>query len=294
VADWRSKFQGAPACAALLIVPLIALMSSYPYNNRARYFIARDYVDNILSTVESGGMLLTVDWQVYSPMLYTLEIEKRRPDVISIDLNQLRRSWYFDHLNQAYPNLMEKTRDKVDAFLEDLRHWEHDAKIYDRDVTLNQRINTRFNEMILAFTATQLKVAPVYVTQEVAVGGDANYRDLKMAFETAYQFVPQGLVFELATTREFREPSDAKLVTRGLADGSIRFEKDDVVSMKVLPVYLSMLVNRGRYLAAFGRHERAIQAFNQALALDPNYSVAQRLQDQSDLALRKAGSSNQQ
>ncbi len=280
------------ACAALLIVPLISLLSSLPYNNRSRYFIARDYVDNILSTVESRGMLLTIDWQVYSPMLYTLEIEKRRPDVISIDLNQLRRSWYFDHLNQAYPELMEKTRDKVDAFLEDLRHWEHDPGIYERDVTLNQRINTRFNEMILAFTAAQLQVAPVYITQELVVGGDGNYRDLTKAFETAYQFVPQGLVFELVPTREFREPSDPKLVTRGLADGSIKFEKDDVVSIKVLPVYLSMLVNRGRYLAVFGRHERAIQAFSQALELDPDYSVAQRLRDQSELALRKAGSSN--
>ncbi|HEV8485545.1 MAG TPA: DUF2723 domain-containing protein, partial [Blastocatellia bacterium] len=257
------------ACAALLMVPLVALLSSFPYNNRRHYFIARDYVDNILSTVETRGMLLTIDWQVYSPMLYTLEIEKRRPDVISIDLNQLRRSWYFDYLNRAYPELMEKTRDKVDAFLEDLRHWEHDARIYDQDVTLNQRINTRFNEMILAFTAAQRQVAPVYITQELVVGGDGNYRDLTKAFESAYQFVPQGLVFELVPTREFREPSDPKLVTRGLTDGSIRFENDDVVSIKVLPVYLSMLVNRGRYLAAFGRHEQAIQALNQALVLDP-------------------------
>jgi len=195
-------------------------------------------------------------------------------------------------LKQAYPDLMEKTRDKVDAFLEDLRNWEHDPGIYDRDAALNQRINNRFNEMILAFTAAQLQIAPVYVTQEMVVGGDGNYRDLTKAFETAYQFVPQGLVFEMVPSREFREPADPKLVTRGLADGSIRFEKEDVVSIKVLPVYLSMMVNRGRYLAAFGRHEQAIQAFNQALALDPNYPVAQRLRDQSELALRKPGSSN--
>ena len=278
------------ASPGLLILPLIALLSSLPYNNRGRYFIARDYVDNILKTVESRGMLLTIDWQVYSPMLYTLEIEKRRPDVICIDLNQLRRSWYFDYLNQAYPELMEKTRDKVNAFLEDLRNWEHNNRVYDLDPTLNQRINTRYNEMILAFSQTQVHVAPVYITQELVVGGDGNYRDLTKAFEAAYQFVPQGLVFELVPSREFREPSDPGLVTRGLVDGSLRFEKDDVVSIKVLPVYLSMLVNRGRYLAAYGRHERAIQAFNQALALDPNYALAQRLRDQSDLALRKAGS----
>ena len=40
---------------------------------------------------------------------------------------------------------------------------------------------------------------------------------------------------------------------------------------------------------AAARLPAAIQAFNQALALDPNYSLAQRLRDQSDLALRKGG-----
>ena len=54
----------------------------------------------------------------------------------------------------------------------------------------------------------------------------------------------------------------------------MRFEKDDVVNLKVLPTYTSMLVNRGRYLALFNQHERAIIAFKEALALDPNLAAA--------------------
>jgi tetratricopeptide (TPR) repeat protein len=54
----------------------------------------------------------------------------------------------------------------------------------------------------------------------------------------------------------------------------VRFEKDDVVNLKVLPTYTSMLVNRGRYLALFNQHERAIIAFKEALALDPNLAAA--------------------
>jgi tetratricopeptide (TPR) repeat protein len=37
-----------------------------------------------------------------------------------------------------------------------------------------------------------------------------------------------------------------------------------------------MLVNRGRYLALFGRHERAVEAFKQALALDPDLDLARQ------------------
>jgi tetratricopeptide (TPR) repeat protein len=293
-AESKRLFSSLPGTvpAALLLVPIISLLSSLPYNNRRQYFIAHDYVDNILATTEPRGMVLTIDWQVYSPMLYVLEIEKRRPDVIAIDLNQLRRSWYFDHLSRSYPELMEKTRAKVEAFLGHLRRWEQDPDLYDRDNALNQGINTSFNEMILAFIGTQIQTAPVYLTQELVVGADGQYRDLTKALEASYQFVPQGLLFELTATRDFYNPSHSGLLTRGLADGTIRFDREDVVSVKVLPAYLAMIVNRGRYLAVYGRHEQAIEAFNEALALAPSYTPAQRLRDQSELALRRPQSSD--
>jgi hypothetical protein len=88
--------------------------------------------------------------------------------------------------------------------------------------------------------------------------------------------VPQGLVFNLATDQNFHEPPDPHLRMRGLADGTVSFEKDDVVNVKILPAYTRMLTNRGRYLALFNQHGRAIFAFEEALALDPNLAAAQQ------------------
>ena len=76
--------------------------------------------------------------------------------------------------------------------------------------------------------------------------------------------------------QSFHDLPDMRLQTRGLADGTLRFEKDDVVNLKVLPVYTTMLINRGRYLAAFNQHERAVALFRQALALDPGLPAAQQ------------------
>jgi len=144
----RLPVQAALAIALSIAVlaPVAALISNYGYNNRGQYYLAQDYVENIQSTIEPGGMLLTLDWQVYSPMWYLREIEHRRTDVVAIDINQLRRSWYFDYLQRAYPQVMDAAREQVDAFLEDLRHWEQDPALYNRDFTLNGRINTRFYE----------------------------------------------------------------------------------------------------------------------------------------------------
>jgi tetratricopeptide (TPR) repeat protein len=67
-----------------------------------------------------------------------------------------------------------------------------------------------------------------------------------------------------------------------------------VVTINVRPVYLRMLVNRGRYLAAYGRHQEAIEAFKQALALDPGFRYAQQSIDESAQALRRGESSKPQ
>src|SRR5262249_28255304 len=160
-----------------------------------------------------------------------------------IDVNQLRRSWYYDYLTRAYPATIEQAREKVDAFLEDLRHWEHDPDLYQRDLTLNQRINTRFFDMILAFVTNHNPPAPVYVTLDIAANRDGADSELTKSLAASYQFVPQGLIFQLVTQGIFQQPADQQLITRGLVDGTLKFEDDDVVKLKVFPVYVTMAYN---------------------------------------------------
>ncbi len=61
------------------------------------------------------------------------------------------------------------------------------------------------------------------------------------------------------SARQFYEPPHPALTFRGLDDGTLHFTDDDVVKVKVLPVYAAMSHNRGRYLAGFGCHQEAIQ-----------------------------------
>jgi hypothetical protein len=68
---------------AVLLSSTTALAANWPFNNRRHYLVAHDYVENLLSTIEPNGLLLTQDWQVVSPMLYAQEVEQRRPDVKS-------------------------------------------------------------------------------------------------------------------------------------------------------------------------------------------------------------------
>jgi len=259
----------------VLLVCAITLAANWPFNNRRQYLIAHDYVENLLSTIASNGLLLTLDWQVISPMFYTQELEQLRPDVKVVDINLLRRSWYFDYLKHAYPGLIERSREKIDIFVENLKKWERDPGAFARSPALTQRISTAFLEMIQAMVTNESRVAPVYMTNDL-LSSDSVNGELTRWLNQKYQLVPQGLVFNLAAGQGFHDSPDVHLQIRGLADGTLRFAKGDPVNVKVIPAYTNMLINRGRYLALFGQHERAIVAFEQALALNPDLALARQ------------------
>jgi hypothetical protein len=250
--------------STIVLLPTIALASNWRFNNHSHYFIARDYVENIQKTIEPHGLLLTLDWQVASPMLYTREVEQERSDIKVVDVQLLRRSWYFDYLRRAYPDMIERSRDKVEAYLVQLRHWERDPEAYTKSALLTREINTAFRDLTRSLVAREMEVAPVYVTNEVYVLRESREVDLIRWLNQNYPAVPKGLVFQLFRDRDFHDPGELDLQTRGLTDGTIAFEDDDVVNVKVIPAYKAMLENRGLYLAHFNRPDRAAEAFARA------------------------------
>jgi hypothetical protein len=102
-----------------------------------------------------------------SPALYTREVEQRRRDVKVLDVQLLRRSWYIDYLRRADPGLIERSRDKVDVFVAELKQWEHDPKAYAKSATLTRVITSAFQEMFQSLITKELEVAPVYVTSDL-------------------------------------------------------------------------------------------------------------------------------
>lgn len=265
----------AVAAIAVLVASATAFAGNWPFNNRRHYFIAHDYVENLLNGIEPHGLLLTQDWQVASPMFYAQQIEKRRRDVKIVDLNLLRQSWYFDYLIRTCPDLVEESRGKIEVFVEDLKEWERDPAAFETGPLRAQKINTAFLEMIQSIVANQSSIGPVYITRDLLLPNTVNGAVTQWLSKN-YQFVPQGLLFNLTRDSSFHDSPDLRLETRGLSDGTVWFANDDVVKLKILPVYTGMLVDRGRYLAAFDQPRRAIIVFQEALTLDPNLAPARQ------------------
>jgi hypothetical protein len=271
------------ALAAVLLLATTTMAANWAFDNRRHYFVAHDYVENILGSIEPNALLLTLDWQVEAPLLYTREIKHRRRDVKVIDVNLLRRPWYFDYLRRAYPDLMARSGDIVEAFFAELKEWESKPEVYARDPALTERIARLFQMLFQSFVTKEKQVSGVYVTSDLLFQTEQQDKELTQWLTKHYQLIPHGLVFKLEEDRNFHDPGPLQLQTRGLADGTLKFEPDDVVILKVLSAYKTMLVNRGRYFSFFNQHEHAIDSFKRALELDSTLELArQGLRDSTE------------
>jgi hypothetical protein len=259
---------------ALVALPALALLANARRCDRSREHLAEDFARNALLSVPEGGTLLTSEWQLYSPYLYLREVEGLRRDAVVIDTNLVRRSWYVRSLERAFPAAWAAVRADGEAFLEDLTAWEADPRGFERDTARLARISARFHTLVLGL-AGQAGPGRASATRDVALPGLGPDEPLARALLERFQPVPQGLVFQLeAPGAPFREPARPQLELRGLWDGSVTIEPDSPAALKVRPVYLEMLMNRGRYLAAHGKVEQARAAYDEVLALDPTCSLA--------------------
>ena len=96
---------------------------------------------------------------------------------------------------------------------------------------------------------------------------------LAQRLTAAFPLTPRGLVFALGPSDDAPAP---ELRPRGLFDGTLRLEPTDVARTKVAPAYLSMMLNRGRFLESRGDRTGAAAAYQQALAWDPSYAPARQ------------------
>jgi hypothetical protein len=262
----RRSYRGvaAPVVAlALLILPASQVYQNHSDVDESDNSLVADYTHNILSNIEPNAVILSYQWDYFvSAFQYYQLVRKEMTDVVVIDKELLRRSWYFIQLRNRYPWIMERSREKIDAFLTELSKFEHDLP-YDP-----RQIESRYVEMINDFIDRSIVDHPVYVGPEI-----------EPEFGRKYQRVPSGLLFRLSQDPDslqirqiqfkYRPASIETRLTRGLRG-----------------MYSRMLTTTGSHLLAQKRLSDAESCIEKALLVDPTYVPARTLRKEIALAGR--------
>jgi len=156
----RSPRAGEYAAAlAIAALPLLLSYDNYQKLDMSNYYFTEDYAENLFSTVSDSGIVFN-DWDPhYFPLNYYQFVEKRRMDILAIDQELLRRSWYIQWLKNHYSGFIQKSEREVEEFLEAVKPFE-EGEAFDGNY-----IQLKYEGMIKSFIDHSIKSGrDIYLT----------------------------------------------------------------------------------------------------------------------------------
>lgn len=220
----------------LLSISILLAVSSVARNfqeqDKSQNFLAYDMVSSILNSVSSPALILTDVWDYYSPYLYIHFIEKTRPEVIMLDKELLRRSWYYNFIRQAFPEVYRRSRAQIKEFVQAVYPFEHDRK-YDP-----VGLEAKFQNLL----------ASLVENDRQDKGGYAILAQPESFLQNFAQ-IPEGMASLLVKKMDYFPYQTPEFELRGAADPKVF--KDGRTRFH-LKHFSAMLEARARYEAYFG------------------------------------------
>lgn len=234
---------------AVLVLPLLL---HFPNVSQRGNHLVEDYTKNMFASIEKDALVLSFQWDYWvSAAYYYQQVEGERTDMIVLDKELFRRSWYFEQFRNSYPDLYRSVETEIDVFLLELNKFEHDLP-YDA-ATIENAFNTMINTMI----DRAYESRPVYVTIE-----------MEQQFAPGYRRIPEGLAFRLYRPEDVPNPQDVPFPDFTMRD----FDGDGRLVDGIKRMYGSMYFNRGVYLSQSGLYDDADSMLDRALQYAPGDS----------------------
>ncbi|MBW7888102.1 MAG: DUF2723 domain-containing protein [Bacteroidetes bacterium] len=201
--------------------------------DRSGEYLVEDYTKNVLAELPPNSILISYQWDyLISASYYFQYIKNFRPDIILIDKELLRRSWYFKQLNRNYPALYEKSKNEITLFLRELNKFEHDEP-YEYAV-----IEGAYAEMMKSFVDTNIDSVRCFVTSEI-----------EPPYLRGYYRIPYGL------TAELRKDNSAYLERTLPAYTFHNITGTDTYTKNLLHLIVVSLTSRAAYEKQFNKEE---------------------------------------
>lgn len=249
ISRWDAASVGV--AAVLIAACSFSVISNYDAADESRSTLVEQYSRDMLASLEPNALVLTYEWDYFVSAAYYLQlVEHVRPDVVIVDKELLRRSWYFGQLRTRYPWLIAQSRPVLDAYLRELDKFEGGLP-YDPAL-----IENRYRGLIRSFIDRNYATRPVYATPE-----------LEPEYTSGYTRIPSGLAFRLVN-----DPKEAHTAAKFFSVGFP--EKSNAYVDGVRSLYARAYLNTAIYLNSVGRRDSAVAFVDSALAVKPDFREA--------------------
>jgi tetratricopeptide (TPR) repeat protein len=258
------EFPPVIAGTIILLAGLLPLPVHFRSIDQSGNHLVEDYTMNMFASLPHDAVIFSYQWDYWvSASMYFQLVRDVRPDVVVIDQELLRRSWYLKELETWHPWLVAASRREVDAFLKEVDRFERGLP-YDGEV-----IQRSYEAMIASFILHSSRTRQVFVTAEIAP-----------EYTRGWNRVPIGLAFVLRSDTAFVSSPEPEFFYRPFLG------TDDDLIRTVPRLYANAYLSRAEYYFRFRRdREEAQKNLEKALRLEPSSARARLL----EILLEKGG-----
>lgn len=257
----------AAALAALLVFPGFSGAMNFSKADSHNDFAVEMYTRDILTSVPHNSVILSFQWDDWvSGSLYYQHVDDVRPDVIVIDKELLRRSWYAAQVHGRYPFLFPAADPVYRAYQDNLRLFENGLP-YDPN-----SIQHTYSEYIREIISGALRDG-----REVFVGPE-----IESKYLYGYNKVPYGLLYELT-----KDTTYVPFGTGGLNGFRAAQRIHNDYTQQILGFYTQMFIARAQYEYSFKHLHRTLGWLRKALEVNPSLQAVQTAEAQIMEQLRK-------
>lgn len=235
----KTKRMIIPIFTLLIFVPLASNKSEV---DQSDVYTFEDYTKTILNGVEKNSIILSYQWDYFiSASYYFQNVEHFRKDVVIVDKELLRRSWYYNQLKRNHSDAIKKIDDEINQFLIALQPFERNEN-FDA-----QLLEMNYQAVMTNLIAKNIEERNCYIGIEL-FQNEMQRNEFNLPAE--FQIVPYNLLFKVVKGNQYVEAP--------LPNFTIRFTKSTNRYIDFIKNTIpTILTYRAAYEIQFNKIERA-------------------------------------
>lgn len=258
--DWLKHKYLNNILAAILIFVFVAVHLGLTFSkvNQSEIYIFEDYTKEILASSDKNSIIFSYQWDYFLSASYYFQfVDKLRSDVVIIDKELLRRSWYYNQLENYHPGIISSLQPTVDQFLQALKPFERGENFNPQLLeSLFQKIMSDL--VLINFDKRTFYIAPEVFENEMQKG--------QFLLPEGYTLVPDIFFFKVNKGEGYLPANDPEF--------SIRFpEKRNYYHNTIEKLIGGMLVRRALYEMQFNKLDRAKVYIKKLKKEFPDYPI---------------------
>jgi len=203
----------------------IQIYVNYPKVDGSGIYIFEDYTKSLLNSVEPNSIIISYQWDYFiSASYYYQNVEEFRRDVSIIDKKLLRRSWYFNQIENYSPDVINKMSDLIDKFLQALTPFRRGEKF---NPVLLEKL---YQNILTRLVTDNIDQKNIYLGGEMV---DIDMRKGDFKLPGGYSIVPHLFLYKVVKSGEYAKSPDPDFEIRipNQSNKYIKFLKNGIPTM---------------------------------------------------------------